>query len=126
MSLKKHLLPNFTLGLFYLTVECRALHAIPFPLLVFEKTKQKQKKRNPHTRQCYAQHIHKISGKNSKLYFSQSSSKFSFIKQNTWFLVKKRSLPKIIHHYFSAQNHFNQTITIFLLKSDIPDIHIPQ
>ena len=79
-----------------------------------KKIKQKQKKKI-HTQvgQCYARHSCKISGKNSKLYFSWSSSKFSFIKQKTSFLVNNKSLPKIIHQYFSVQNQYNQTVTTF-------------
>ena len=83
-----------------------------------KKTKEKQNKKI-YTKvfsQCYLQGMRKISWKNSKPYFSWSSWKFSFFKQNTWFLVKNKPLLKIIHQYFLVQNQFNQTITMFVLK----------
>ena len=49
--------------------------------------------------------------KNSKPYFSWNSWKFLIFK------LKNKSLSKnIIHLYFSMQNQFNQTITIFVIK----------
>ena len=73
-------------------------------LLDLRKTKQKRKKMHTQVfRQCYVQHLCKISWKNSKPYFSWSSWKFSFFKQKTWFLVKNKSLSKITHQYFSVK-----------------------
>ena len=80
------------------------------------KHKPKIKKSAQVFRQCYVQQMHKISGKNSKPYFSWNCWKFSFFKLKTWFLVKNKFLSKIIHQYFSVQNQYNRTMTTLVLK----------
>ena len=135
-------------------------------------------------RHCYVQHMFKMSGKNSKPYFSWRSWKFSIFKQKTWFLIKNKSLSKLRDNiwdkvfkngpskicgrqpiknlkeyslvrglvclsrpypfkffkgcllqillgpffntvpHFSVQNQYNQKIIKFVLKSNIPGIHI--
>ena len=99
-----------------------------FSELVYLRKQNKNKTKKIHTqvfRHCYVQYLRKISRKNNKPCFRWSSSKSLFFKQKTLFFAKNRSLSKVTHQYFSIQNQYNQTITKFVLKSDIQDIHRP-
>ena len=52
---------------------------------------------------------------------------FCFLSKRYCFFAKNRFLSKIAYQYFSLQNQYNQTITKFVLKSNIQDIHaIPE
>ena len=85
-----------------------------------KNTKRKQNKKI-HTqvfRQCYVQHMGKISGKNSKPYFSWSSQKLSSYKQETRFLVRTSIYQKSLTSTCLLQNQYNQTTTV-VLKSNI-------
>ena len=48
-----------------------------------------------------------------------------FLNKRHCFFGKNRSLSNITHLYFSMQDQCNQTITKFVLKSNIQDIRKP-
>ena len=59
-------------------------------------------------RHCYVQHMQKISGKNSKPYFSWSSWKSFFLYKRHWFFAKNKSVSKITYQYILMQNQYNK------------------
>ena len=74
-------------------------------------------------RYCYEEHMRESSGECSKYYLSCSSWKFSFFKQETWFLVSEKSLSKITYKMFHCRTSKSNKPK-FVLKSNIQHIHI--